>query len=140
MLAKSKTIFQLSAYQTDIQVLKDTLVEPHLSQINALLAHCRKKVGVLQDLFIHPYRVSQTNYVKVTLIGELGKLTFTFVIAGYTEYPAITENALRIYLYVVDTADCYWFIELLKSELSTKSVDNAVKNNQEPGTDKEYHE
>ncbi|OOF72448.1 hypothetical protein [Rodentibacter caecimuris] len=136
MLTKSKTIFQLSAYQTDIQVLKETLVEPHLSQINALLAHCRKKVGVLQELLIHPYRVSQTNYVKVTLMGEQGKLTFTFVIAGYTEYPPIAENALRIYLYVVDTADCYWFIELLKFELSTKSVDNAVKNSQTPATEK----
>ncbi|OOF59725.1 hypothetical protein [Rodentibacter myodis] len=136
MLTKSKTIFQLSAYQTNIQALKATLAEPHLSQIKALVAHCQRKLGPLQDVLLHPYRVSQTNYVKLTLIGELGKLIFTFEIAGYTEYPVIQAQSFRLHLYVVDAADCYWFIELLKFELSTKSVDNAVRNNQTPATEK----
>lgn len=140
MLTKSKTIFQLSAYQTDIHALKETLAEPHLSHIKALVTHCREKVGQLQDISIHPYRVSQTNYVKVTLAGDTGKLVFTFVIAGYTEYPAIQDNAFRLHLYVVDSADCYWFIELLKSELSTKSVDNTVKNDQESIAEKNDNE
>ena len=140
MLTKSKTIFQLSAYQTDIQTLKETLVEPHLSQIKALVKHCREKVGYLQEVLVHPYRVSQMNYVKVTLMGEQGKLTFTFVIAGYTEYPPIQEDSPRLYLYVVDAADCYWFIELLKSELSTKSVDSSVKNSAQATAENDTHE
>lgn len=140
MLTRSKTIFQLSAYQTNIQTLKETLAEPHLSHINALVSHCREKVGRLQEVMIHPYRVSQMNYVKVTFIGELGKLTFTVTIAGYTEYPTIQEDASRLNLYVVDTADCYWFIELLKAELSTDSVDKVVKNDESAQVEHVHHE
>lgn len=130
MSIKINTLFNISPHNMTLNEVKNTLSEYFIEQLSQFTQRCQQHIGILTGFHFYPYRITNTNHINVHLKGEEADLTLTLTIAGYTDISTEIGNSPRVYLYFVDATDCYWFIQLLKTELSTPCGDKAV-NNQE---------
>lgn len=123
---KRHTLFQISPHSTDVVALKQTLSETMQTHYQGLFEQMRNQLGQLVSVSHYAYRITNTNYLKVRFTGVREEVESQFYVLitliGYTEFPALDGNATRANVYLTDTTDAFWLIELLKADLA-KSAD-----------------
>lgn len=123
---KRHTLFQISPHSTDVATLKQALSVPMQEHYQGLLEQMQRQLGQLVSVSHYAYRITNTNYLKVRFTGMRDEVESQFYVLitliGYTEFPAIDGNATRANVYLTDTTDAFWLIELLKADLA-KSAD-----------------
>lgn len=112
-----KTLFSISTQPVDLCTLKSTLSEDAQQLFDKVCAFIKKRIGLLKTYHVYLYRVVNMNYIKTKFIGERGEMNLQLILAGYTEFPTLDEDAYRLYMSITDSTDAYWFVELLKYEL-----------------------
>lgn len=119
---KRHTLFQISPHSTDVTTLKQTLSAPMQAHYQGLLEQMQRQLGQLVSVSHYAYRITNTNYLKVRFTGVQEEVESQFYVLitliGYTEFPALDENATRANVYLTDTTDAFWLIELLKADLT----------------------
>ncbi|OOS00881.1 hypothetical protein B0187_00890 [Haemophilus paracuniculus] len=119
---KRHTLFQISPHNTDVATLKQTLSAPMQTHYQGLFEQMQRHLGQLVSVSHYVYRITNTNYLKVRFTGVREEVERQFYVQitliGYTEFPALDENATRANVYLTDTTDAFWLIELLKADLA----------------------
>ena len=124
---RRKALFTSSILETLPTSLMDNVNEEYRQPLNNLIDFVKNKIGQFVELSVYYYRVTNTNYAKLKVLGmhEDGSPTdfsLSLVLAGYIEIPtADVVDSARFTLTVTDATDAYWFIKLLQASLSEET-------------------
>lgn len=122
---KRHTLFQISPHSTDVATLKQTLSASMQEHYQGLLEQMQRQLGQLVSVSHYAYRITNTNYLKVRFTGVQEEVESQFYVLitliGYTEFPTLDQNATRANVYLTDTTDAFWLIELLKADLAQRA-------------------
>lgn len=123
---RTQTLFTISSSVHALDNIQQYLVNAYKAPLDKMLLKVKQQLGEQIEMTSHPYRIGRVNYIKIRLKSEQGQFYVLLELSGYTEFPDIQHLSTRLHINVNDATDAYWFVQLLRHELCTPSVDNPV--------------